>query len=94
MTIPLSFDNQGQAHLFPQVEGGAVPTTLTTIKTTTTQNLSPTIMTIPLSFDNQVQAHLFPQVEGGAVATLEQAQHCRSARPKTSRRSERREMKL
>ena len=45
-------------------------------------------------FDNQGQAHLFPQVAGGAVATLGQAQHCRSARPKTSRRSERREMKL
>ena len=45
-------------------------------------------------FDNQGQAHPFPQVGGGAVATLEQAQHCRSARPKTSRRSERREMKL
>ena len=51
-------------------------------------------MTIPLSFDNQGQGHLFPQVAGGAVATLGQAQHCRSARPKTSRRSERREMKL
>ena len=44
------FDNQGQAHLFPQVAGGAVATTLTTIKTINTQNLRPTTNGHPFEF--------------------------------------------